>query len=233
MLVTFSTFGLSFSPYFPRLRHHRPIIPPSPSPRRHGGVAIARLLSLPSASDPLRMPSATFNTLSPSIPLHKSPRSRKLPTFGFSYNLIRLSATSGRPDRSPSDAVSGLSLSSLPRRSWSLSLSSSSSSSSVLGQRQWSGVHNFSSDRESDRFEVKATPAAEVSGEGEQSGSLFRTLELGLLFGLWYIFNIYFNIYNKQVRVMICLVFVQGMIFAFFFHFCVVLWQYCFLLSSN
>lgn len=26
-----------------------------------------------------------------------------------------------------------------------------------------------------------------------------KTLELGLLFGLWYLFNIYFNIYNKQV----------------------------------
>ncbi|MBA0835469.1 hypothetical protein Goarm_007748, partial [Gossypium armourianum] len=41
--------------------------------------------------------------------------------------------------------------------------------------------------------------AAESAGEGEKSGSLVKTLELGLLFGLWYLFNIYFNIYNKQV----------------------------------
>jgi solute carrier family 35 protein E1 len=26
-----------------------------------------------------------------------------------------------------------------------------------------------------------------------------KTLWLGSLFGLWYLFNIYFNIYNKQV----------------------------------
>lgn len=41
--------------------------------------------------------------------------------------------------------------------------------------------------------------AAESAGEGEKSSSLFKTLELGSLFGLWYLFNIYFNIYNKQV----------------------------------
>ena len=27
-----------------------------------------------------------------------------------------------------------------------------------------------------------------------------KTLQLGVFFGLWYLFNIYFNIYNKQVR---------------------------------
>lgn len=30
---------------------------------------------------------------------------------------------------------------------------------------------------------------------------LVKTLQLGSLFGLWYLFNIYFNIYNKQVAV--------------------------------
>lgn len=38
-----------------------------------------------------------------------------------------------------------------------------------------------------------------VGDSGEKSGSLAQTLLLGALFGLWYIFNIYFNIYNKQV----------------------------------
>uniref|UniRef100_A0A0E0AUC0 Sugar phosphate transporter domain-containing protein n=1 Tax=Oryza glumipatula TaxID=40148 RepID=A0A0E0AUC0_9ORYZ len=33
----------------------------------------------------------------------------------------------------------------------------------------------------------------------EEEGGLAKTLQLGALFGLWYLFNIYFNIYNKQV----------------------------------
>lgn len=39
--------------------------------------------------------------------------------------------------------------------------------------------------------------AAEAPGSKEESGS--NTLVLGVLFGLWYLANIYFNIYNKQV----------------------------------
>ncbi|KAJ7298628.1 hypothetical protein O6H91_Y521600 [Diphasiastrum complanatum] len=34
---------------------------------------------------------------------------------------------------------------------------------------------------------------------GVQGSSLVQTLQLGSLFGLWYLFNVYFNIYNKQV----------------------------------
>ncbi|XP_048548064.1 phosphoenolpyruvate/phosphate translocator 1, chloroplastic, partial [Triticum urartu] len=35
---------------------------------------------------------------------------------------------------------------------------------------------------------------------GEEGGTaLAKTLQLGVFFGLWYLFNIYFNIYNKQV----------------------------------
>lgn len=34
-----------------------------------------------------------------------------------------------------------------------------------------------------------------VAGDNE----LVKTVQLGSLFGLWYLFNIYFNIYNKQV----------------------------------
>jgi len=40
--------------------------------------------------------------------------------------------------------------------------------------------------------------AADTAGE-EAGGGLAKTLQLGALFGLWYLFNIYFNIYNKQV----------------------------------
>lgn len=178
------------------------------------------------------MQSAAFSTLSPSFPLHRSPRSRELRSFGSSSDPVRLSATSRRPDDSPMNSVSGLSPSALPRRPWSLTLALSSSYSPVPGLRTWSGVHNFGSDHESDRFEVKATPAAEVSGEGEQSGSLLKTLELGLLFGLWYLFNIYFNIYNKQVRFMVCLAFVHGVPFCFHFLCSILLRRGCSLPSS-
>ncbi|TKW32498.1 hypothetical protein SEVIR_2G172000v4 [Setaria viridis] len=43
-----------------------------------------------------------------------------------------------------------------------------------------------------------AAAAAQEAGE-EAGGGLAKTLQLGALFGLWYLFNIYFNIYNKQV----------------------------------
>jgi solute carrier family 35 protein E1 len=56
------------------------------------------------------------------------------------------------------------------------------------------------SESKTERFEVRATAVPESAGEGEEKSSLVKTLELGLLFGLWYLFNIYFNIYNKQVR---------------------------------
>lgn len=45
-----------------------------------------------------------------------------------------------------------------------------------------------------------ACGAAGAAGKAEEeSGGLMKTLQLGLFFGLWYLFNIYFNIYNKQV----------------------------------
>ncbi|KAK6928361.1 Sugar phosphate transporter domain [Dillenia turbinata] len=49
---------------------------------------------------------------------------------------------------------------------------------------------------------VKATSSApESAGETNKSNadSTVRTLQLGAMFGLWYVLNIYFNIYNKQV----------------------------------
>ncbi|KAK4779010.1 hypothetical protein SAY86_006538 [Trapa natans] len=38
----------------------------------------------------------------------------------------------------------------------------------------------------------------EDDGPGKSSGTT-RTLQLGVMFGVWYLLNIYFNIYNKQV----------------------------------
>ncbi|KAJ6800830.1 phosphoenolpyruvate/phosphate translocator 2, chloroplastic-like [Iris pallida] len=52
------------------------------------------------------------------------------------------------------------------------------------------------------RLDVAVRSAAgESAGEksASEGSSLAQTLQLGSLFGLWYLFNIYFNIYNKQV----------------------------------
>ncbi|XP_039125748.1 phosphoenolpyruvate/phosphate translocator 1, chloroplastic-like [Dioscorea cayenensis subsp. rotundata] len=47
---------------------------------------------------------------------------------------------------------------------------------------------------------VHASSSSESIEESKPgSGNLLQTLQLGALFGLWYLFNIYFNIYNKQV----------------------------------
>jgi solute carrier family 35, member E1 len=43
---------------------------------------------------------------------------------------------------------------------------------------------------------------AVAAPKAEEGGGLMKTLWLGSLFGLWYLFNIYFNIYNKQVSIL-------------------------------
>ncbi|CAL9049281.1 phosphoenolpyruvate/phosphate translocator 1, chloroplastic [Musa acuminata AAA Group] len=48
----------------------------------------------------------------------------------------------------------------------------------------------------------RAVPESTGGGSDKEAapgGDLLQTLLLGSLFGLWYLFNIYFNIYNKQV----------------------------------
>ncbi|CAI9112690.1 OLC1v1013165C1 [Oldenlandia corymbosa var. corymbosa] len=50
-----------------------------------------------------------------------------------------------------------------------------------------------------DGVKVRATSVPEAAGEKPEGKALGGTLVLGSLFGLWYLFNIYFNIYNKQV----------------------------------
>lgn len=71
-----------------------------------------------------------------------------------------------------------------------------------LKQRGWFSRPDFgNSEGELDGGVVRA--AAEGAGEAEGSNSkgFSDTLVLGTLIGFWYIFNIYFNIYNKQVLI--------------------------------
>ncbi|GER27079.1 phosphate/phosphoenolpyruvate translocator [Striga asiatica] len=120
---------------------------------------------------------------SPSLSL--STRPRKLPFRGF------------HPLSGPSSARRHLSNGSAV----SSSAGKLSPISFSLKQRGWvSGPNPGIPEPESDRVVVpRAT--AETAGPDETSKSkdLRDTLVLGTLFGLWYLFNIYFNIYNKQV----------------------------------
>lgn len=78
-----------------------------------------------------------------------------------------------------------------------------SSSSSKLNGSGWISDPLPVPERESSGVTVRATSSEPESSAGEEeapkSKPLADTLVLGSLFGLWYIFNIYFNIYNKQV----------------------------------
>ncbi|KAI3454483.1 hypothetical protein Pfo_011146 [Paulownia fortunei] len=90
----------------------------------------------------------------------------------------------------------------------SLSFSSTSSSGWILlspigcslNQSGWvSGPNPGNSEAESNGVVVRATAESAGAAESPKSKSFRDTLVLGTLFGLWYLFNIYFNIYNKQV----------------------------------
>ncbi|KAJ0899317.1 putative triose phosphate/phosphoenolpyruvate translocator, sugar phosphate transporter [Helianthus annuus] len=60
-------------------------------------------------------------------------------------------------------------------------------------------------ERQSDGFVVRAASVPDSADAGDAAAAaagkskLVETVVLGSLFGLWYLFNIYFNIYNKQV----------------------------------
>ena len=139
------------------------------------------------------MQSASFTLASPSPSLSLLKHRRQPPSLSFNprFDPIRASSSSNLNNDSFNVNLS-------TRRSWSLS--SSSSSSSPIKLRPWNAPLPSYSDAGTNRFEVKATSVPEAAGEKPESSSLFKTLELGALFGLWYLFNIYFNIYNKQVR---------------------------------
>ncbi|KAE8124244.1 hypothetical protein FH972_019146 [Carpinus fangiana] len=132
------------------------------------------------------MQSAAFS-LSPTLPLPKLRRASGQ-TFNPRFDPIRASYSS-KPNGLANVSVSA----NFPRRSWSLS------SSDSFKLRPWTSVPAPESDRDARSFEVRAASVPESAGESAESSSLFKTLELGALFGLWYLFNIYFNIYNKQV----------------------------------
>jgi len=125
---------------------------------------------------------STAFTLSPTLPLHTNPN-----RFRRSLNL-RLSATKSNNN----DGVNlngASSSSSFTRQSWSMSPSSSSFKFRPLPLVPTS-----------DLSPPQATSVPESAGDSSaESSSLLKTLQLGSLFGLWYLFNIYFNIYNKQV----------------------------------
>ncbi|KAK9203141.1 hypothetical protein WN943_013395 [Citrus x changshan-huyou] len=77
------------------------------------------------------------------------------------------------------------------RRSWSLS----STPSSVF--RPWTAVPLRDPDT-TGRSQATAVPES-AGGEEHQTTELAKKIEVLLLMGLWYFFNIIFNIYNKQV----------------------------------
>ncbi|KAK1279819.1 hypothetical protein QJS04_geneDACA002805 [Acorus gramineus] len=99
-----------------------------------------------------------------------------------------------------------------PRSAASLSLSSAvhGASGFPLGLRStpfraaatsgWISTPPAVPDRDREEaFRVRAAPVPDAVPADDKSGELMQTLQLGALFGLWYLFNIYFNIYNKQV----------------------------------
>ncbi|CAL9779737.1 unnamed protein product [Musa acuminata subsp. burmannicoides] len=67
--------------------------------------------------------------------------------------------------------------------------------------RPWVSLPSLLDRRPEDGLAVRATsvPDGDAASKDAGEGGLLQTLQLGSLFGLWYLFNIYFNIYNKQV----------------------------------
>ncbi|KAF5933171.1 hypothetical protein HYC85_029342 [Camellia sinensis] len=126
----------------------------------------------------------TAFTFSPSISLPKPRR----PSI-YSLNPISLSSPSRSLDFA---SINGLSGSSLPR------FPSIRCSSSFRGLNGWISSPPLK-EQGSDGVVVRAASVPESAEEIEKTSSLTSTLQLGALFGLWYLFNIYFNIYNKQV----------------------------------
>ncbi|KAK9272245.1 hypothetical protein L1049_002616 [Liquidambar formosana] len=77
-------------------------------------------------------------------------------------------------------------------------ITSSPCSASSINSTRTSVSFLVSNGRYND-VKVRAASVPGSADETAKSNSLARTLQLGSLFGLWYLLNIYFNIYNKQV----------------------------------
>ncbi|KAG5032030.1 hypothetical protein JHK82_015623 [Glycine max] len=127
------------------------------------------------------MQSAAF-TFSPSLPLRNpSPNSWRRPSLSLRLHA-KHSNNNNNSNSTEGVNSNGVSSTSFTRRSWTL-LPSSSFKFRPLPSSPPRAAENA----------VPESAAAPVENP------LFKTLELGALFGLWYLFNIYFNIYNKQV----------------------------------
>lgn len=62
-----------------------------------------------------------------------------------------------------------------------------------------SSVSLFVSNQRWNGFKVRAASVPENTGETQKKKDLVGTLKLGSMFAIWYLLNICFNIYNKQV----------------------------------
>ena len=58
----------------------------------------------------------------------------------------------------------------------------------------------FVSNQRNNSFKVRVASVSENTGDTVKPSGVIKTLQLGFMFGIWYILNIYFNIYNKQVH---------------------------------
>ncbi|GLT53647.1 hypothetical protein SLA2020_269050 [Shorea laevis] len=80
----------------------------------------------------------------------------------------------------------------LPPQSFLYALSSSRFNTRVYGSFSISSQRN-------NKFKVRAASAPENADDTVKPSGVIKTLQLGAMFGTWYILNIFFNIYNKQV----------------------------------
>lgn len=114
-------------------------------------------------------------------PLYRNPN----PSFRLNY--IRLYSSSFPNSLNNGNVIHGVSVNSFSTYSSPLRTNPSSVGDSNLGSCFSKTIRDF---------KVRATDEIH---ESSSSNSLSQKLELGILFGLWYVSNIYFNIYNKQV----------------------------------
>ncbi|PHU23747.1 Phosphoenolpyruvate/phosphate translocator 1, chloroplastic [Capsicum chinense] len=124
---------------------------------------------------------STAISFSPSISLPNNPHKPYISSSLSRFNPLSLQ--SSRP----------------PLRFGNLNAAVSRKISPIKCSGDSSSSYKLNPERESDGLEVRATSVPESAGEAPKSKPLMDTLVLGSLFGLWYLFNIYFNIYNKQV----------------------------------
>ncbi|GAB2221207.1 hypothetical protein Droror1_Dr00012378 [Drosera rotundifolia] len=117
---------------------------------------------------------------------------------GGCITLPRLATRRSLASSGPSPPAISISASSKP-----IALNFKGFGSSILRSPSICAVFPRRNGGERSDLVVVRAAAEEAAGAGEvevkKVGNVGETLQLGLLFGLWYLFNIYFNIYNKQV----------------------------------